>query len=108
MLGVVAALADVWVGSFGLSADEVRDRNRFLDERCTALGRDPRAVRRAFVWAPWVQAVDPWASPEAFRDFVGRYREAGVTDFIFDEPAPEQDRVFERIAGELLPVLRAT
>ena len=107
MLEVVARHADAWVGSFGLTADEVAARNRFLDERCAALGRDPRALRRAFLWAPWVQSVDPWDSADAFLDFVGRYREAGVGEFIFDEPRPKQRPTLERIAGAELPTLRA-
>ena len=106
MLEVVARHADAWVGSFGLSPAEVGARNRLLDERCAALGRDPRRLRRLFVWAPWVQAADPWASPEAFRDFVDRYRAAGVTEFVFDEPRPEQRPILQRIAVELLPELR--
>ena len=106
MLDVAAAYADTWVGSFGLSPDEIAARNRRLDARCAALGRDPGAVRRAFVWAPWVQAVDPWASEEAFVDFVDRYREAGVTDFIFDEPRPDQRSTLERVVRTVLPGLR--
>ena len=106
MLEVVARHADAWVGSFGLSPDEVAMRNLLLDERCATLGRDPRELRRIFVWAPWVQALDPWASPDAFRDFVGRYHAAGVTEFVFDEPRPEQRPILERIAGDILPELQ--
>ena len=108
MLEVVARQGDAWVGSFGLTPAEVAGRNALLDERCAALGRDPAALRRAFCWAPWVQAVDPWDSPGAFLDFVGRYREAGVTEFILDEPRPAQRPTLERIAREVLPALRAT
>ena len=106
MLEVVARHADAWVGSFGLSPSEVGARNRLLDERCTALGREPRGLRRLFVLAPWVQSIDPWASLEAFRDFVGRYRAAGITEFVFDEPRSEQRPILQRIAVELLPELR--
>ena len=108
MLELVARHADAWVGSFGLTPGEVAARNRFLDERCAALGRDPRALRRVFLWAPWVQAVDPWDSADAFRDFVGRYREAGISELIFDEPRPEQRPTLERIAIDVLPALRAS
>ena len=54
-----------------------------------------------------MQAVDPWASSEAFHDFVGRYRDAGIVDFVLDEPRPEQRSTLERIAAEALPALRA-
>jgi alkanesulfonate monooxygenase SsuD/methylene tetrahydromethanopterin reductase-like flavin-dependent oxidoreductase (luciferase family) len=107
MLEIVARHADTWVASFGLRPEEMATRNRFLDERCRALGRDPASLRRAFVWAPWVHALDPWDAPEAFVDFVDRYHEAGVTEFILDEPRPDQQPTLERIAREVLPGLRA-
>ena len=106
MLEIVAEHADAWIASFGLASAEVAARNRFLDDRCGALGRDPSELRRIFLWAPWVQAIDPWASVGAFDDFVGRYRAAGVTDLIFDEPRAEQRSTLERIAVERLPALR--
>lgn len=106
MMEIVAAHADAWVGSFGLGPAEVASRNRLLDERCRAFGRDPRLVRRVFCWAPWVQDVDPWDSEDAFVRFVAAYRAAGVTDFIFDEPRPAQRAVLERVAREVLPSLR--
>lgn len=106
MLDVVAAYADRWMVSFGLGVDEISERNALLDERCAALGRDPRQVRRIFLWAPWVQAADPWSSPAAFAGFVNRYRAAGITDFIFDEPQREQYPILERVARETLPRLR--
>lgn len=107
MLDVVARYGDAWVGSFGLSPEEVASRNRQLDERCLAHGRDPATLRRLFVWAPWVQPDDPWRSPDAFRAFVGRYREAGIAEFVFDEPRPEQRIILERVAMDELPALRA-
>ena len=107
MLEVVAAHADAWMASFGLSPDEVATRNRRLDDLLVARERDPETVRRVFLWAPWVQDLDPWSSLDAFHDFVGRYRAAGVTDFVLDEPRPEQRTTFERVAREVLPVLRA-
>jgi hypothetical protein len=38
---------------------------------------------------------------------VGQYREAGVNEFIIDQPGAEQLSMAERIASELLPKLRA-
>lgn len=106
MIWTVAPFVDTWVASFGLSPVEVAERGRALDAECVAIGRDPRGVRRAFLWAPWVQPLDPWESVGAFDEFVGRYRDAGVTDFIFDEPRTEQRPVLERVAAETLPRLR--
>jgi alkanesulfonate monooxygenase SsuD/methylene tetrahydromethanopterin reductase-like flavin-dependent oxidoreductase (luciferase family) len=107
MLHIVARHADTWVASFGLRPEEMATRNRFLDARCRALGRDPASLRRAFVWAPWVHAVDPWDSPAAFVEFVDRYHAAGVTEFILDEPRTEQQPVLQRIARDVVPILRA-
>jgi alkanesulfonate monooxygenase SsuD/methylene tetrahydromethanopterin reductase-like flavin-dependent oxidoreductase (luciferase family) len=86
-LRAVAAHADGWV-SFGpegatltASLARVRERNDLLDEYCTALGRAPGTVERAYL-AGWAEGA-PFASAEAFADYVGRYREAGVQRFIF-------------------------
>jgi hypothetical protein len=53
-----------------------------------------------------VQAEDPWASPAAFVAFLARYREAGIDEFVLDEPRPDQQGILERIAREVLPALR--
>ncbi len=106
MLEIAARYADTWVASFGLSPVEIAERGRLLDEGATASGRTPGSIRRAFVWAPWVDAFDPWSSVAAFEDFVGRYKAAGITDFIFDEPAPSQWPTLERVAATVLPKFR--
>ena len=72
MLEIVARHADAWNSSG--TVDEVRERNRILDERCAAIGRDPgEIVRSLYGWAALMPS-DPWASPDAFADMVGRYR----------------------------------
>lgn len=106
MLETAARYADTWVASFGLSPDEIAERGRLLDEYAAACGRAHEGIRRAFVWAPWVDAFDPWSSLAAFEDFVGRYAAAGITDFIFDEPEPLQRPTLERVAATALPRLR--
>ena len=103
MLEIAARYADTWVASFGLSPRGIAERVEILADRAAAVGRRPESIRRAFVWAPWVDAFDPWASVAAFDDFVGRYREAGVTDFIFDEPNATQWQTLERVASDILP-----
>jgi hypothetical protein len=52
---------------------------------------------------------DPWQSVEAFRDFVGRYRDAGINEFLFYFPSRLElaHGQVERIAREVLPALRA-
>jgi F420-dependent oxidoreductase-like protein len=104
MLRIVARYAEAW-NSFG-TTEEIRSRNAILDQACQQIGRDPRTVRRSlYYWVPRADQ-DPWDSLEAFRDTVGRYREAGIEEFIFDHPRDDQLKTLERVAGEL-PALRA-
>jgi alkanesulfonate monooxygenase SsuD/methylene tetrahydromethanopterin reductase-like flavin-dependent oxidoreductase (luciferase family) len=104
MLGIAARYADTW-NSFG-TVEEMRERNAQLDEACARLGRDSSTiVRSLYGWAA-MMPTDPWASVEAFRDMVGRYAEAGVNEFLIDQPRPEQASVLERVAAEVLPSLR--
>jgi len=51
--------------------------------------------------------TDPWASTGAFEDMVGRYAEAGVNEFLIDQPRPEQQAALERVAADILPSLKA-
>ena len=105
MLRIVAEFADSWNSSG--SVEEVGARNRILDEHCAAVGRDPSTIRRSlYGWATRLPS-DPWKSAAAFEDIVGRYREVGIEEFIMDHPRPEQLGVLERVAGELIPALRA-
>jgi F420-dependent oxidoreductase-like protein len=104
MLRIVARYADTW-NSFG-SVEEMRERNALLDRECAAIGRDPRGiVRSLYGWAA-MMPHDPWASTAAFEEMVGRYREAGINEFLIDQPRPEQQRVLEQVAATVLPALR--
>jgi F420-dependent oxidoreductase-like protein len=105
MLRIVAEYADRW-NSHG-TVDEMRERNVILDEHCAAVGRDPAAIIRSlYGWASKL-GVDPWDSPDAFLDVVGRYREAGISEFLIDAPPAQRFDTMERIAADVLPVLRA-
>jgi alkanesulfonate monooxygenase SsuD/methylene tetrahydromethanopterin reductase-like flavin-dependent oxidoreductase (luciferase family) len=105
MMRVVAQYADAW-NSFG-TVDEMRERNRILDEQCAAVGRDPSEIWRGlYGWAAMMPA-DPWESPDAFADMIGQYREAGVNEFIIDQPRTDQLDLAERVATDVLPKLRA-
>ena len=104
MLRIVAEYADTWNSSG--SVDDLRARNQILDEQCAAIGRDPKSLRRSlYGWASRMQA-DPWASVDAFHEAIGRYREAGVNEFLLDAPGPVQFPVLERVAAEAIPLLR--
>ena len=46
-------------------------------------------------------------SVDAFTDIIGPYAKQGISEFILAYPSKdEQLRVFERIAGEVIPTLR--
>jgi alkanesulfonate monooxygenase SsuD/methylene tetrahydromethanopterin reductase-like flavin-dependent oxidoreductase (luciferase family) len=104
MLRLCAEHADRW-NSSGSVAD-LRARNQILDEHCTALGRDPDSIIRSlYGWAA-IMTADPWASPDAFEQVIGEYREAGVHEYIIDQPRREQFPVLERVATDIIPRLR--
>ncbi len=105
MLEIVARYADAWNSSG--TVEEVRARNRVLDEKCAAIGRDPaEIVRSLYGWAA-IMPDDPWESVEAFQEVIGRYREAGIEEFIIDQPPDAQLGVLERVATDVIPALRA-
>jgi alkanesulfonate monooxygenase SsuD/methylene tetrahydromethanopterin reductase-like flavin-dependent oxidoreductase (luciferase family) len=92
-LRVVAEHADVWVSAlWAKTGDEalqgVRERNQRLDEYCGAIDRDPGTVERA-CFVGWSECESPFVSADAFQDFVGRYRDAGVQRFVFSFGSPE-------------------
>jgi F420-dependent oxidoreductase-like protein len=104
MLRFAARYADRW-NSHG-TVEEIRERNARLDEACAAIGRDPQAIIRSLYGWTIPMGVDPWSSPDAFADVVGRYGEAGMGEFLMEAPHEEQFPVMERIATDLLPGLR--
>ncbi len=124
-LKIAAAYAASWnmyIGSQrGQSAEEVleltRTRNELLDEYAVACGRNPREIVRSLL-VGWT-ADTPWASVDAFQDFVGRYARAGMNEFIFPYPPEEfarymnvppstvQPGIFEHVARDVIPSLRA-
>jgi len=104
MLRIVAQYADRW-NSHG-SVDEMARRNRILDDHCAEIGRDPDSIIRSlYGWASLMPA-DPWASPDAFAEVIGRYHEVGINDFIIDAPEPDRFSVLERVATDVIPKLR--
>jgi alkanesulfonate monooxygenase SsuD/methylene tetrahydromethanopterin reductase-like flavin-dependent oxidoreductase (luciferase family) len=101
MLKIVATYADTW-NAFGTPA-EMRERNQMLDDYCRELGRDPDTLDRSlYYWVPKSDA-DPWASKQAFNDVINPYIEAGVNQFILDQPRDDQLDMLEWAAAEILP-----
>jgi alkanesulfonate monooxygenase SsuD/methylene tetrahydromethanopterin reductase-like flavin-dependent oxidoreductase (luciferase family) len=104
MLRFAARYADRW-NSYGTDV-EIRERNDRLDEACLAIGRDPDQIIRSLYGWTIPMGADPWSSLDAFADIVGRYREAGMSEFLMEAPHEEQFPMMERIATDLLPALR--
>lgn len=107
MLKLVARYADTW-NSFA-PVDELKRRNDQLTTFCEEIGRDPGSIKRAmFYGVNQSPEEDPWASPDAFEDYIGRYAGAGMQEFILQPPKPERFGMVERIASDILPRLRTS
>jgi F420-dependent oxidoreductase-like protein len=100
MLKIVATYADTW-NAFG-TPKEMRERNQMLDDYCRDIGRDPDTLNRSlYCWATAADG-DPWASKKAFYDLINPYVEAGVNQFILDQPRDDQGNMLEWVASEVL------
>jgi hypothetical protein len=94
-LKVVARHADVWntfVG-FDLQEDEFYERTaeptRILEDRCADIGRDPASIVRSLLLFP---PLDPWSSPPAFGDLVGRHSELASLSSLSIHLSPSRRR----------------
>ncbi|HJW22966.1 MAG TPA: LLM class flavin-dependent oxidoreductase, partial [Candidatus Limnocylindrales bacterium] len=84
-----------------------------LEEACERIGREPATIRRMLL--AYRVSPDLFVSADAFSDYVGRYREAGVDEFVFYWPVdpgsfarvPAYERGLKRVASEVIPRLRA-
>lgn len=101
MLKIVAKFADTW-NAFGTPA-EMAERNQMLDDYCQQIGRDPETLDRSLYY--WVSKADddPWASKDAFYTVLQPYVEAGMNQFILDQPRDDQIDMLEWAAAEALP-----
>jgi len=101
MLKIAAAYADTWNASG--TPLEMRERNRLLDRFCQEIGRDPETLDRSLYF--WVARAgsDVWASPDAFREAIEPYVEAGVNQFILDQPPDDRLGMLEWVATEIVP-----
>jgi alkanesulfonate monooxygenase SsuD/methylene tetrahydromethanopterin reductase-like flavin-dependent oxidoreductase (luciferase family) len=101
MLEIVATYADTW-NAFG-TPREMRERNQMLDDYCREIGRDPESLDRSLYYWAATADTDPWASKSAFFDLINPYIEAGVNQFILDQPRDDQLDMLEWVAAEVLP-----
>jgi len=97
---LAAEIAECWNthGPFGASIDEILEittrQNAELDELCSAAGRDPRTLRRSLLC---FGALDPWTSGGPIDDLVSRFREVGITEFVFFWPPDGRLEPLERV-----------
>jgi F420-dependent oxidoreductase-like protein len=101
MLKIVAKYGDTW-NAFG-TPKEMLERNQMLDDYCHEIGRDPETLDRSIYYWVTKSDADPWASKQAFYDGIGPYIEAGVNQFILDQPRDDQIHMLEWVAAEVLP-----
>jgi alkanesulfonate monooxygenase SsuD/methylene tetrahydromethanopterin reductase-like flavin-dependent oxidoreductase (luciferase family) len=115
MLKIAARYADTWnsvPGEWCTPPDDMlehtRRRNKLLDGYCKEIGRDPQNLRRSLlVFGSEAETV--FSSIDSFTEVVRRYRNVGITEFIFYYPFKhEQIPVFKQIAREVIPKLRTT
>jgi len=119
MLRHAAKYADIWnslsfAKTFEAQIEETRQRVAAVDARCAAIGRDPATLRRSYLMLDPVArssggVIKYYESEEAFRRMVEPVIELGITDIGLYYPSADQQRpMFERIARNVLPALRAT
>lgn len=118
MLGHTARYADIWnsisfAKTFEAQLEETRGRVATLDAQCAAIGRDPTTVRRSYLMfdAAARQSrgrVNYYDSEESFTRIVEQLIAIGITEVALYYPiADEQKSMFERIARNVLPAMKA-
>ena len=118
MLGHTARYADIWnsisfAKTFEEQLAETRSRVATLDAKCAAIGRDPASLRRSYLMfdAAARQSggrVNYYESEESFTRLVDQVIALGITEIGLYYPiATEQKPVFERIARNVLPAMKA-
>lgn len=119
MMAHAARRADIW-NSLSFAADvdeqlrETAARCVLMDELCRSIGREPATLQRSYTMfdalaRPNGGAIRYYESVDRFVDVVGRIVELGITDIGLYYPLdPAQLAMFERIATDVLPGLRAS
>jgi alkanesulfonate monooxygenase SsuD/methylene tetrahydromethanopterin reductase-like flavin-dependent oxidoreductase (luciferase family) len=118
MLRHTARYADIWnsisfANTFEGQLEETRGRVAALDARCAEIGRDPATLRRSYLMfdAAARQSggrVNYYDSEESFTRMVEQVIALGITEIALYYPiADEQKPVFERIARNVLPAMKA-
>lgn len=116
MLAIAAEFGDGWSswGGYGIESegeffDRTSQRALDFDRLCRERDRDPSTVRHSLVCFP---PLTPWESVGYFEEMVGRYGGLGIDEFVLYWPRrwrdkPSEDRMFERVAVDVLPRMRS-
>ena len=94
MMGVVARHADEW-NMWGL-ADVIAERSAVLDQRCEAIGRDPKEIKRS-AQALVLLTDDPAKAATFLASTGGRAAIAGTTDDVSAAVAAWQDAGLDEV-----------
>ncbi len=117
MMRHAATHADIW-NSLSFAADfdeqlaELADRCMTMDQLCVDIGRDPATLRRSYtMFDPKARAsggaISYYESDDVFVEMVRQVTDLGITEVsLYYPPVAAQLPAFERIATEILPVLR--
>jgi alkanesulfonate monooxygenase SsuD/methylene tetrahydromethanopterin reductase-like flavin-dependent oxidoreductase (luciferase family) len=118
MLKCAARHADTWnslsfLRDFQAQLDETRERIRLVDAACAAIGRDPASLRRSYLmFDAGARAggglINYYASEDVFAEMVQKVIALGISEVGLYYPARDEQRpVFERIARDVVPRLKA-
>ena len=118
MLKRAARYADTWnslsfLEEFDAQLAETRERAARIDAHCAAIGRDPATLVRSYTMFDAAGrkrggGIAYYESEDAFAEMVGRVLELGITEIgVYWPTRPEQRPMFERIATEVIPKLKA-
>jgi alkanesulfonate monooxygenase SsuD/methylene tetrahydromethanopterin reductase-like flavin-dependent oxidoreductase (luciferase family) len=119
MLGHAARHADIWnslsfAKTFEAQLEETRRRIATIDARCAAIGRDPASLRRSYlIFDPTARAsggvIKYYESEESFTRMAQQLIALGISEVALYYPMLDrQIPMFERIARDALPALKAT
>ena len=118
MLKRAARYADTWnslsfLETFDAQLAETRERAARIDEHCATIGRDPATLTRSYTMFDATGRkrggmIAYYESEDAFADMVGRVLELGITEIgLYWPTLPEQRPMFERIATDVIPRIKA-
>ena len=118
MLKRAARYADTWnslsfLETFDAQLAETRERATRIDEHCATIDRDPATLTRSYTMFDATGRkrggmIAYYESEDAFADMVGRVLELGITEIgLYWPTLPEQRPMFERIATDVIPKIKA-